>query len=509
MVYSRATWNQTGGFMACSVAPPVHPGIADRDLKELSIAHFHVDNPERMARYAAAIRNADDETTELARMQLLHVTKEIGEHLDQQRFRHPLAVDGIEDVGPAIREAVEGIAGDTMDLLDKADRSPRSTSTLKFLAGALQTLAEASLFTERLRDAHPDDASAHALATEAAEHLELALKASDRFRNSVGSRYTEVLEHLPTSANIRAEAEDRFTAQAAIDASILTPDHLERTRGECGDRDVLWSASQEKLRADAIGKGHHRVLAPGKAEALREAVAGIVSAYDAVFNQPGFVALLRQGAALSRWKGLNGIEDAHDGAIESDIRESHRRSKHSLSPRSDEELAKTLEKLPKDRERWRTRGRAYLAAGMLLDSIVDSAMDGIADRGRPLLVLRTDMTTGAVVGSIRRKTDAPVIVIYPDTELESYPGAVLAVALPPEMIACGLPAVQTIKGETWAGGAYKGTNYRGLEDAMACIAGGDVYSQGFFFGGPVSVLDETGLAWDPPTPAPGGYAPTA
>lgn len=507
MVYSRATWNQTGGIMACSVAPPVHPGIADRDLKELSIAHFHVDNPERMARYAAAIRNADDETIELARMQLLHVTKEIVEQLDQLRFRHPLSVDGVEGVGPAIREAVEGVAGDTMDLLDKADRSPRSTSTMKYLAGALQTLAEASLFTARLRDANPDDAGAEALASETAQHLDVALKASDRFRSTVGVRYTEVLENLPSSANIRAEAEDRFTTQAGLDASILTPDHLERTRGACGDRDVLWSASQERLRAQALAKGHHRVLAPGEAAALREAVAGIVETFDAVFNQPGFVALLRQGAALSRWKGLAGIEDAHDGGIVSEIRESHRRSKFSLNPRKDADLEKDLAQLPKDRERWRTRGRAYLAAGMLLDTIVDSALEGIADRGRPLLVLRTDTTTGAVVGTIRRSTDAPVIVIYPDTELESYPGAVLAVALPPEMIADGLPEVASIKGHTWAGGAYKGTNYRGLEDAMACIAGGDVYSQKFFFGGPVSVLDETGLVWEPPAAAPSAHAP--
>lgn len=507
MVYSLTTWNQSGGIMACSVAPPVHPGIADRDLKELSIAHFHLDDPDRMARYAAAIRNADDETVELARMQLLHVTKEVVEHLDQLRFRHPLSVHGTDDVGPGIRGAIEGIAADATDLLDRADRSPRSTSTLRHLAGALQTLAEASLFAARLRDANPDDASADALASDAVGLLERLLDASDRFRDTVGSRYAEVLKHLPSSANIRTEAESRLAAQAGIDASILTPDHLDRTQGDCGNRSDLWIASQGKHRAEAIAEGRHRVLAPGKAATLRKAVADIVEAYDAVFNQPGFVALLRQGATLSRWKGLNGIGDAHDRAIESDIRESHRRSKHSLSPRSDADLVKALEKLPKDRERWRTEGRSYLAAGMFLDHLVDGALAGLVEQARPLVVLRTDPSTGAVVGSIRSDNEAPVIVIYPDRQLVGHPGAVLAVALPPEMVAVGLPSVESIKGETWHGGAYKGTNYQGFEDAMACIAGGDVYSQEFFFGGPVSVLDETLLAWEPPAPAAAVHAP--
>lgn len=507
MVYSLTTWNRSGGIMACSVAPPVHPGIADRDLKELSIAHFHLDDPDRMARYAAAIRNADDATVELARMQLLHVTKEVVEHLDQMRFRHPIAIHGADDVGPAIRGAVEGIAADTADLLDRADQSPRSTSTLRHLAGALQTLAEASLFAARLRDANPDDASAQALASDAAGHLERALDASDRFRDTVGSRYAEVLKHLPFSANIRIEAESRLAAQAGIDASLLTPDHLDRTQGDCGDRNSLWVASQEKLRAAAIAKGRHHVLAPGKAAVLRTKVADIVEAYDAVFNQPGFVALLRQGATLSRWKGLNGIGDAHDGAIESDIRESHRRSKNSLNPREDAELAKALERLPKDRERWRSEGKAYLAAGMLLDHLVDGALAGLVEEARPLVVLRTDPATGAVVGSIRLDEAAPVIVIYRDKTLTGHPGAVLAVALPPEMVADGLPSVESIKGETWLGGAYKGTNYQGFEDAMACLAGGDVHSQQFFFGGPVSVLDETGHAWVPPGPAAPTHAP--
>lgn len=506
MVYSLTTWNQSGGIMACSVAPPVHSGIADRDLKELSIAHFHVDDPERMARYAAAIRNADDATIELARMQLFHVTREVVEHLDQLRFRHPLAIDDVADVGPSIRRAVEGIAVDATDLLDKADRSPRSTGTMKYLAGALQTLAEASLFTARLRDANPDDAAAADLASDAAEHLKRLLHASDRFRDTVGSRYAEVLQHLPSSANIRTEAENRLTAQAGIDASILTPDHLDRTQGECGDRGLLWVASQDRHRAEAIATGRHRVLAPGKAEILRKAVADIVEAYDSVFNQPGFVATLRQGAVLARWKGLNGIEDSHDRSIESDIRESHRRSKHSLSPRPDEDLVKALEKLPKDRERWRTDGRAYLSAGLLLDHVVDTALDGLVEQARPLLVLRTDRDTGTVVGHVRHDENAPVIVIYADTELQQYPGAVLAVALPPDMVAGGLPSIESVKGHTWAGGLYKGTNYHGLEDAMACIAGGDVYSQTFFFGGPVAVLDETLLAWEPPAPAP-AYAP--
>lgn len=507
MVYSLTTWNQTGGIMACSVAPPVHSGIVDRDLKELSIAHFHVDNPDRMSRYAAAIRNADAETVELARMQLFHVIKEVAESLDQLRFRHPLAIHEAKDVGPAIRSAIEGIATDATDLLDKSDRSPRSTATLKYLAGALQTLAEASLFAARLRDANPDDASAADLASDAAEHLERLLHASDRFRETVGSRYGEVLEHLPASANIRTEAVTRLAAQAGIDASILTPDHLNRTQGDCGNRDTLWVASQDKFRAEAIATGRHQVLAPGKAEKLRAAAADIVDAYDSVFNQPGFVATLRQGAVLARWKGMNGIEDAHDRSIESDIRESHRRSKHSLNPRSDEDLAKELGRLPRDRERWRTDGRAYVAAGLLLDHLVDAALDGLVEQARPLVVLRTDRDTGAVVGHVRDDEIAPVIVIYADTELTAYPGAVLAVALPPEMIAGGLPTLESIKGHTWAGGLYKGTNYRGLEDAMACIAGGDVHSQQFFFGGPVSVLDETLKAWEPLAPASRAYAP--
>lgn len=506
MVYSLTTWNQSGGIMACSVAPPVHPGVADRDLKELSIAHFHIDNPDRMARYAAAIRNADDDTIELARLQLLHVTKEVTEHLEQMAYRHPLSVHGAEDVGPAIRSAIEGIAADATALLEAADGSPRSRSVLKNLSGALQTLAEASLFAGRLRDANPDDASAVDLAADAAEHLDRLLAAADRFRDTVGSNYDEVPKHLPASANIRAEAESHLALQAGLDASILTPDHLDRTQGECGDRGSLWSASQEKYRAEAIEKGVHHVLAPGKAEVVRRAVADVVEAFDAVFNRPGFVALLRQGATLTRWKGLSDIGHAHDGSIESDIRESHRRTKHSLSPRSDADLARALEKLPKDRERWRTNGRASLAAGMLLDHLIDGALQGLAEEARPLVVLRTDPATGALVGSIRRDEDAPVIVIYPDTTLVGHPGAVLAVALPPEMVAGGLPSVESIKGETWRGGAFKGTNYQGFEDAMACIAGGDVHSQEFFFGGPVAVLDETLLAWEPRGPA-AAYAP--
>jgi hypothetical protein len=496
MVYSVASFRQSGSFIACSVAPPAHPDLPDRVLKELSIAHFHIDDRERMAGYVAAIRDADDATIELARMQLLHVTKEVKDRLGSMLFRHPLSVDGPDAIGPAIRQAVEGIALDVGSLLEKADRTPRATTTLKLLAGALQTLAEASLFANRLRDA-ADDPDVDALAADAAGRLEWALDLSDRFREAVGVRYGEVAELLPESETIRDAAARRFSDQATLDGAVLTPDHLYRTQGACGERGALWVASQAGHREDAIATGRHRPLTSGEAEGLRASVASIVETYDAVFNQPGFLALVRQGAVLSRWNGLNGIHDAHDGSIESDIREAHRRSRNSLNPGRPEDLARSLAELPADRERWRRTGRAALAAGLHLGRIADAAAAGIGGPSRPVLVLRTDIDTGAVVGSLSEGHEASAVVIYPDRNLRRHPGAVLAVVLPADLVAGGVPDIESVREEALHG-SLRGSNFAGLEQAVACLAGGDEYSQSLIFGRSVTVVDETDLPWTPP-----------
>lgn len=508
MVYSVTTFrNGTGGIMAVSVAPPVHPDLLETELKGLSTAHFFMDDPIRMARFAKAIAEADDAQIELGRLQILHVLKEIVERMDRMRFEHPMAVHASDRIGEALRSVVEGIANDVVDLLRQADETPRDKGTFRNLAGALQTLAEAKRFTTLLSEADPDNAEFAELAADAADQFEARARDADRLRATVGPRYDHVADLLPDSTRIVAEAEHRFTLQTGVDGAILTPDHVTRTMHDCGDRDLLWHASQGGLREKAIREGMHRVLPAHEAAALRSAAAAIVTTFNALFNQPGFLPLLRQGSTLSRWKGLNGIHDAHDPGIEHEIREYHRRSRKGIHRRDEAEYQKELDKLPADRARWRTDGRKYLTAAFALDDLVSGALRGYLDGTRPVLVLRTDPVTGATVGSFRGDAEGTVLAIYPDN-LKGHPGAVFAVTLDAAEVASGLPDLAVIRDEAWAGGPRKGTNYHGIEDALGCIAGGDAYSQTFFFGREVAVIDETGTDWEPPSPAP-AFRPAA
>ncbi|GJD90921.1 hypothetical protein BHAOGJBA_4465 [Methylobacterium hispanicum] len=508
MVYSVTTWrNGTGGFMAVSVAPPVHPGLLETALKGLSTAHFFMDDSERMAQFARAISEADDAQIELGRLQILHVLKEIAERMDRMRFDHPMSVGASDQIGEALRSVVEGIAGDVVDLLRQADETPRDKGTLRYLAGALQTLAEAKRFTALLHEADPRNAEYAELAADAAGHFEARARDADRLRTTVGPRYGHVTEMLPASTRIATEADHRFTLQAELDGAILTPDHVLRTMQDCGDRDTLWRASQGGLREKAIKDGRHVVLPARDAAALRTKAAAIVTAFNALFNQPGFLALLRQGSALSRWKGLNGIHDAHDPAVEHEIRESHRGSRRGLWRRDEAELRKELDQLPADRERWRTEGRKHLSASFVLEELVSGALRGHLDGTKPVLVLRTDPATGATVGTLRGDDAGSVLAIYRDG-LVGYPGAVFAVTLDAVEVAAGLPDLAGIRDQAWVGGPRKGTNYYSLEDALGCIAGGDAYSQTFFFGRQVAVVDETGTAWEPPQP-PATFRPAA
>lgn len=508
MVYSVTTFrNGTGGIMAVSVAPPVHPDLLDTELKGLSTAHFFMDDPVRLARFAKAIAEADDAQIELGRLQILHILKELVERMDRMRFAHPLSVDSAVRICGSLRSVVEGIAGDVVDLLRQADETPRDKGALRYLAGALQTLAEAKLFTGLLHEADPDNAEYAQLAADAAEHFEARARDADRLRATVGPRYGHVAELLPVSSRIAADAEHRFTLQAGLDGAILTPDHITRTMHDCGDRDLLWRASQAGLREKAIREGMHRVLTADDAAALRAKAAEIVTTFNALFNEPGFLPLLRQGSTLSRWKGLNGIHDAHDPGVEHEIREYHRRSRAGIHRRDEAEYQKELDELPADRERWRTEGRKYLSASFALDDLVSGALRGYLDGTRPVLVLRTDPATGATVGTFRGDEEGSVLAIYPD-KLESHPGAVFAVTLDAAEVASGLPDLASIRDEAWADGPRKGTNYSGIEDALGCIAGGDAYSQTFFFGRQVAVIDETGTDWEPPSPAP-AFRPAA
>ena len=508
MVYSVTTFrNGTAGMMVASVAPPVHPDLLETELKGLSTAHFFMDDPVRLARFAKAIAEADDAQTELGRLQILHVLKEIAERMDRMRFAHPLSVDAADRIGESLRNVVEGIASDVVDLLRQADEAPRDKGAIRYLAGALQTLAEAKQFTALLSEADPDNAEFAALAADAAGHFEARSRDADRLRETVGPRYGHVTELLPAATRIAAEAEHRFTLQIGLDGSILTPDHVLRTMQDCGDRDLLWRASQAGLREKTIHEGMHTVLTAVDAAALRAKAAEIVTTFNALFNEPGFLPLLRQGSTLSRWKGLNGIHDAHDPGVEHEIRESHRRSRAGLHRRDEAEYQKELDKLPADRERWRTEGRMYLSASFALEDLVSGALKGHLDGTRPVLVLRTDPATGATVGTFRGDGGEGVLAIYPDN-LERYPGAVFAVTLDATEVASGLPPLASIREEAWVGGPRKGTNYYGIEDAMGCIAGGDAYSQSFFFGRQVAVIDETGTDWEPPSPAP-AFRPAA
>lgn len=508
MVYSVTTFrNGTGRIMAVSVAPPVHPDLLGTELKGLSAAHFFMDDSVRMARFAQAILEADDAQIELGRLQILHVLKEIAERMDRMRFDHPMTVGASDQIGEGLRTVVEGIAGDVVDLFRQADETPRDRGALRYLAGALQTLAEAKRFTALLHEADPQNIEYAELAADAARHFDARARDADRLRSTVGPRYGHVAEMLPASTRIAADAEHRFTMQTGLDGAILTPDHVLRTMQDCGDRDALWLASQGGLREKSIEEGRHVVLTARESTALRTKAAAIVTAFNALFNQPGFLPLLRQGSALARWKGLNGIHDSHDPAVEHEIRESHRRSRRGLWQRDEAELRKELEKLPADRERWRAEGRKYLSASFALDELVAGALRGYVDGTKPVLVLRTDPATGATVGTLRGDDAGSVLAIYPDN-LKGHPGAVFAVTLEAAEVAAGLPDLASIKDEAWAGGPRKGTNYSGLEDALGCIAGGDHYSQTYFFGRQVAVIDETGTDWQPPEP-PATFRPAA
>ena len=61
MVYRVTDFGNGAGIMVSSVAPPAHPALADETLRELSGAHFHIRDADRMARFAAAIANAADD----------------------------------------------------------------------------------------------------------------------------------------------------------------------------------------------------------------------------------------------------------------------------------------------------------------------------------------------------------------------------------------------------------------------------------------------------------------
>lgn len=501
MVYSFTSLGNGKSMMACSVAPPVHPDLLETELKRLSTAHFFLDDEAGMARFARAIAEASDAQIELGRLQILHLLKEISERMDTLTSRHPMVVGVPSQIGEALRSAVEGIASDVVDLLRQADDTPRDKGTLKTLTGALQTLAEAKRFTALLHAADPGNTEYAELAADAAGYFEARARDADSFRVSVGARYGHVPELLPASSRIASDAEHRFTLQSKLDGAILTPDHLTRTRDDCGSRDLLWQASQSSLREKVMREGLHTELTANQAVDLRAKAVAIVETFNALFNQAGFLPLLRQGATLSRWRGLNGIHDAHDPGIEHEIREYHRRSRAGLHRRTDEEYQKDLDRLPGDRDRWRTEGRSYLSASFALDEIVTSALSDYLDGARPVLVLRTDRTTGAMVGTFRGEGSESVLAIYPD-KLEKYPGAVFAVTLDKAEVAAGLPDLSSIRDEAWVGGPRKGTNYYGMEDALGCLAGGDVYSQTFFFGRQVAVIDETSIDWDPPSPAP-------
>lgn len=457
-----------------SIPPAINPEIGESPLSDISGLHLHVGSRPDARGYAKAVMEASAEEIELARPQLYFAVSELVE-----RMIHNLSFDMEKEVKKAkgpyglVSAILKGVAADAGRILRECDRRPRSQSAASELAGVLGYLAEMDCVIAAVAELH--DPSFGPLARKVSEAFSSFASEVDAFRKATQERYPKISTTVPSSGDARRAAAE---ALAGADFSMprITKERMERIMSACGDRDLLWAISNGgKTRKDYLAKGWHRPLSEAEAEELRLSVAGILTEYDSVFNEPGFLAELRQAAVSLRFRGLSQIaftEKESEGSIRHQ-RKGLYETKEEFGRRIQEEVRN----LPKEKERFRGMAVGTLSAADMVGSFVSAVGQSLRPGSRSGGYIDFRIRDGALVGEFGADQ---AIVIYDDHIVRDggrHEAAVYAVKMPLSALHDGVPPLEDVRERMFT----SATNYHSVEECLGELD--NATECGFFFDG--------------------------
>ncbi len=493
MMYTNVSLGDGRSLMASRVAPPVPEDLSYEALRKLRVFHLVHAHGDSIREIADAIETAPLDQIELARTAILHAL----ECLDREfvdignSMVYDISKANLEDVTSAstesfFRNVVENAMDDAESLLKEVKKSPSSKSKIAALEDLSTALAE---ITEL--------GFAGAVGVDIRQRRAAFEENAMALRNWISTMPGGSPKAALANVGDRSVLKARLASQVEASGRV-TPKDLDMATflilSTAGEKFLYRHASLPPLERErlAIAKGF-KSLKEDEANALRKTLVDALLMYADVTQPRGLIDFLRGMSNVNAYTAQSFITESISGKWESEARETNKRKSFASKTEKTKDLERALAdiKRQKERQRFHSVILANYASDFQTryeDLIVRAS--SVLDRDtsvtdRRTLRLTKDEATNAVIGTFDRAA-LPSILIYPDPFVV-VEGAVYAMSAPASLIADGIPEFSLeVRGHP----DLKATkNWYSIENAIVDLTA-DAFSQTFFFGGPVRVINE-------------------
>ena len=465
-----------------SIPPRAPEGMA-KEMAKLGNMQWLIQEGGGIDKLASIIAAADDMQIDLARPHLAYAIREIEQRMVNEYVRMSMGEGGDKASQPLglldsksktahdiVVQAVDKVIQDGTAALEACRTTPGNLRRLHLAAEIAATLAEAAEVTAAAAVDRPGRELARKTIA-AFQNIEMQVR---ELRLGAGSLYSAGIEQaFGKPGDIRRRGDDRAQADAGP-VPVLTDDRINKA----ADGLPYWLDYYDGKKPGP--------MRPGQADKIRQATVSLMEDYAGTFQAPGFFQALKAAAVTAQWHAERMNRYALDPQSDADkARKSATEKDYVGRPRGDE--AGWLTFHVNSRKCYAKDGALDTARAADLRIWLSTA----AARLRPgTEVQRTvefarDAESGALVGRFSSPQPGDrTFVIYNDSGSGGCKGAVYLAAFEAGHLDGGVPAFDP---RSKAEGAELGTNYRGLQDALAQLA--NKRDQDYFAGFPFIIKD--------------------